>query len=257
MSAFTQGFNFGFACNMFNNMFSGFNMPCCNFFTPTFFTPMMNFGSFGRYMQSIPSVNMSIFDFSNSSNFSMPSFNMSPFNSMPNSNFDFPPMTYSMGDTFTHSTNSKKSSETKSASFYKGTNGNGVNRRVDTACNLSAETLNKHLKGVLAGKGNVFLEAEKKYGVNAAFMVAICRQESGGGTSNAATTLNNVCGIKPNGSLKKFNSVDECIMYLADLLANGKYYFTRGKKTIAEIGPVYCNAEWSNKVSTIMNDICA
>lgn len=126
MSAFTQGFNFGFASGMFNNMFSGFKMPCCNFFTPTFFTSMTNFGSFGRYAQSTPSVNMPIFDFSSNSNFSMPSFSMPEFNvtSFNNQeslfNFEIPQYTSWSGDYFVNSNSSnthKTYSDNDTANF--------------------------------------------------------------------------------------------------------------------------------------------
>lgn len=67
MSAFTNGFNFGFVSGMFNRMFGGFN-PFCGFnFTPTFFMPTYNASVFTPY--SIPSVNMSF------QNFSMPAMN--------------------------------------------------------------------------------------------------------------------------------------------------------------------------------------
>lgn len=255
MNAFAHDFNLGYTSGMFNNMYSGFNMPCFNFFSNISFDPMMNFRSLGEYSQRMRQTNMPIFDFSSRTKFSIHNYNMQPFG---NYTFNFAPRTFR--NTFTYySSNNKTKTKTQSASFYSGASGSDINRRVDTTCNLSAETLNKHLKGrgVLEGKGAVFLEAEKKYGVNAAFMVAICRLESGNGRSLAARNLNNVCGIKPNGVLKQFTSVDECIMYLGDLIANQKYYFKRGKKTIAEIGPVYCNAGWSNKVSTIMDEVQA
>lgn len=73
MSAFTNGFNFGFVSGMFNRMFGGFNPFCgCNFFggfnfTPTFFMPTYNTSVFTPY--SIPSANMSF------QNLSMPAMN--------------------------------------------------------------------------------------------------------------------------------------------------------------------------------------
>ena len=64
MSAFTNGFNFGFATGFFNRMFSGFNPFCCFNYTPTFFSPMMmNTSVFTPYQ--MPSVNMSFPAFNN------------------------------------------------------------------------------------------------------------------------------------------------------------------------------------------------
>lgn len=141
------------------------------------------------------------------------------------------------------------------ASFYQGQSGTGVNRRVDTKCNKTAEELNKHLSGVLAGKGAVFLEAERRYGVNAAFLIAICKLESGNGTSRLARCQNNVGGIGGQGNFKTYDSVDDCIFAMAKMFAQGKYYFTQGKNTIAQIGPTYCDSRWSGQVSNIMSQI--
>lgn len=142
-----------------------------------------------------------------------------------------------------------------SANFYQGTGGAGTNRRVDTKCNKTAAELNKHLSGVLAGKGAVFLEAERRYGVNAAFLISVCKLESGNGKSGLARSQNNVAGIGGQGNFKTYNSVDDCIFALAKMISQGQYYFTQGKKTIAQIGPTYCDSSWAGKVSNIMNTI--
>lgn len=141
------------------------------------------------------------------------------------------------------------------ASFYQGNSVSGVNRRVDTKCNKSAAELNKHLTGVLAGKGEVFLEAERRYGVNAAFLIAICKLESGNGKSRLAKQQNNVGGMGGQGNFKTYASVDDCIFDIAKNISQGKYYFRQGKKTIAQIGPTYCDSRWASQVSGIMNQI--
>lgn len=141
------------------------------------------------------------------------------------------------------------------ASFYHGNSGSDVNRRVDTKCNKSAAELNKHLSGVLAGKGEVFLEAERRYGVNAAFLIAICKLESGNGKSRLAKQQNNVGGMGGQGNFKTYASVDDCIFDIAKNISQGKYYFRQGKKTIAQIGPTYCDSRWASQVSGIMDQI--
>ena len=119
----------------------------------------------------------------------------------------------------------------------------------------TAADLNKKLasRGVLAGKGALFMEMQNKYGVSASFLAAICILESGG-TSKAAKTRNNVSGIKPPGGLKQFSSVDECIEYTAKLIS-GKTYIGSGRKTVNSIGERYCNAGWGPKVSEIKSGI--
>lgn len=55
MSAFTNGFNFGFAAGFFNRMFGSFNPFCCFNFTPMFFSPMINTSVFTQY--PMPQIN--------------------------------------------------------------------------------------------------------------------------------------------------------------------------------------------------------
>lgn len=108
MSAFTNGFNFGFATGFLNRMFSGFNPFCCFNFTPTFFTPTLNTSIFTPY--SIPTANMSF------QNFSMPATNNSfNWNSVNTNNTwsSFP-----MGDNFIKSSSSSRNySDTDTSNF--------------------------------------------------------------------------------------------------------------------------------------------
>lgn len=141
------------------------------------------------------------------------------------------------------------------ANFYNGTSASGVNRRVDTKCNKSAAELNKYLKGVLAGKGEVFLEAERRYGVNALFLVAIAREESANGTSRLARQQNNVGGIGGQGNFKTYASIDDGIFAIAKNISQGKYFFKEGRKTIAAISERYCNSTWATHVNNLMNQM--
>ena len=126
----------------------------------------------------------------------------------------------------------------------------------------TAEDLNKHLKGVLKGKGQVFIDLQKKYGVSAAFLAAVVNSESGG-TSTAAKTKNNVAGIMdPKTGYKKqkeFNSVEECLEELACNLKNN--YINQGRVTVSQIFEKYCpigadndpknlNVNWGKNVSS-------
>ena len=131
----------------------------------------------------------------------------------------------------------------------------------------SAEQLNIMLNkkdGVLKNKGQVFLEAQEKYGINAAILAAICINESGYGTSNLARTKNNVGGVSQGMGFKSYSSVDECIMDMARFLKSG--YADKGLVTISQVGKKYCpvgdprdtkglNAGWGNAVSSITRQI--
>lgn len=126
MSAFTNGFNIGFASGMFNRMFGGFS-PFCGFnpfcgynffggfnFSPMFFTPMTNFNVFTSYQ--MPSVNMRF-----------PSYNSIPanFSSWNNFNNNFSSLPVStarsvVGDSFESSTrNSSVAAPRTSEDFDK------------------------------------------------------------------------------------------------------------------------------------------
>ena len=128
----------------------------------------------------------------------------------------------------------------------------------------TAEDLNKHLKGVLAGKGQKLLELQEKYGVSAAMMAAIANSESTYGTSPAARNKNNVAGIMSASSnyseLATFSSVDACLESLAKNLRNN--YINQGRVTVSQIHEKYCpigasndptnlNVNWGRSVATL------
>ena len=131
----------------------------------------------------------------------------------------------------------------------------------------SAEQLNKMLNrkdGVLKNKGQVFLNAQERYGINAAILAAICINESAYGTSNLARTKNNVGGVSQGSGFKSYSSVDECIMDMARFLKSG--YVDKGLVTISQVGKKYCpvgdprdtnglNAGWGSTVASITKKI--
>lgn len=130
----------------------------------------------------------------------------------------------------------------------------------------TAEDLNKHLKGVMAGKGKKLLELQNKYGISAAFMAAVINNESAHGTSDYAVDYNNVAGIMSPASNYKnpkvFNSVDECLEEFAKNIRNN--YVNKGRVTISQIYEKYCpigadndpdgmNFGWGKTVSDLMD----
>lgn len=131
----------------------------------------------------------------------------------------------------------------------------------------TAEDLNKHLKGVLAGKGQKLLELQEKYGVSAAMMAAIANSESTYGTSPAARNKNNVAGIMSASSnyteLATFSSVDACLESLAKNLRNN--YINQGRVTVSQIHEKYCpiganndptnlNVNWGRCVASLTDE---
>ena len=164
-------------------------------------------------------------------------------------NYKMPQFNFNFSSTSTGATPSGYGNyNQKATDLYKGT----------------ADDLNKHLKGVLAGKGAKLIELQNKYGISAALLAAIVNTESKHGRSDAALNLNNVAGIMSASSnftkLAKFDSVDDCLEALAKNLKNN--YVDEGLVTISQIHEKYCpigagndpkgmNGNWGQTVSSL------
>lgn len=118
-------------------------------------------------------------------------------------------------------------------------------RNITSLYKGTAEDLNKYLrgKGVLEGKGQAFIDAQNRYGISAAVLVAITMLESGGGTSNYARNKNNVGGVRISGSaeFRSFESVEACIMEMGRFL-NAGYVNNSGRPLtqLYQVNAKYC-----------------
>ena len=95
--------------------------------------------------------------------------------------------------------------------------------------------------------------------VDPIFMEAILRHESANGKSKAARTKNNLAGImRKRGGQRSFESKEECVAYLGQLLQN---YNRRGMKSMSSIGKRYAGSrkksEWVYYVNLYMKQIKA
>jgi beta-N-acetylglucosaminidase len=123
--------------------------------------------------------------------------------------------------------------------------------------NVTAEELKSGLLHNLRGYAKYFVEAEKKYGVNAIFLASIAALESGWGRSKLAVNNNNLFGYKNAGGkgYRKFDSVGDCINLIARNLKSG--YLTKGGKyyngvSVEAINIKYCETKtWTGKINTI------
>lgn len=120
--------------------------------------------------------------------------------------------------------------------------------------NLNDKEINKRLKGTfLEGTGKMMYKIETEKGINFRAVYAIAALESGKGKQTSGK--NNYCGIKNKdySGYRDFDSRDECLIFLADLL-NSKFY--RGR-TLESIGTDYCptDNEWAIKVKKIMKEV--
>lgn len=129
---------------------------------------------------------------------------------------------------------------------------------------MDASWLNSKLDGVLQGKGELFIEAGRKYQINPSFLAAVSMHETGNGASNAARFKNNVAGMMGKNGLKSYDSVEESIFDMARNLRQN--YLDEGKLTIAQIGAKYApigaandptglNNHWVNGVQRYMGRI--
>lgn len=82
-------------------------------------------------------------------------------------------------------------------------------------CGYTSDELRKGLLTGLKPYADSFIEAEKKYGVNALFLASVAAQESGWGSSNIAVNKNNIYGWTSSSGFRQFNSIDECIDHVA------------------------------------------
>lgn len=99
----------------------------------------------------------------------------------------------------------------KDASKEKETQSEGEthNATKDWGHGVSAEQLNKVLKGKLSGKGDLIVRYCNMYKVNPAIITAILCNESAYGTSHLANSNNNFFGMKTEKGWMKFSSIEE------------------------------------------------
>lgn len=116
----------------------------------------------------------------------------------------------------------------------------------------SPQFLNMFLSGVMKGKGEQFIKAQEKHGINATFLIGIANLESGYGLSSYAVKRNNIAGMRNKQGYMYFKSVDDCIDKMAENLK--RKYVDDGLTTIKQIGKRYAeNPNWANVVVEKMN----
>ena len=305
MSILRYDLNHGVFHGMFNNTFCGWNsFAYWNWNSPPqFYSPNYMPGNFFAYStpdSSLPLINN--IDFRGLSK-SVPNWEFDNQSVMTNttaiSNLSFSSNTipslsvnYDWGDTYISSRNlytstecatqSTKQSETQRETtaakhWSKMTDAEleqiygNYKRDITQKYTGSVEVLNRYLfgKGVMEGKGQAFLDAQSKYGISAAVLVAICSHESGYGKSNLAKNKNNLGGIRCSGSkeFRAFESVEECIDYMASLLKNS-YVNNSGRSLtkLYQINAKYCpvsdvtdknggNSGWARAVEAMVKQV--
>ena len=269
---FMNYLNYSFFGNFMNQIFSPFNFNS-PYFTPTMPTLFNSYCNFNNNYFLNNNQNSSIF----TPNLSLRAQTESPFGFLyqnkTNSNYD---TNLNSNTAYKHSSSRyhwTELSDNEMRNIY----GN-YDRDVTILFNGTAEDLNKFLNtksnSVLKGKGEVFMEAQRKYGISALVLLGICGQETGFGTTGNASPQRgyNIANIsKPKnanykGRWKRYNSPDECIMDLAKLLKNN-YVNDSGKsgvhlKKLYQINSKYCpvgetekNKDWARGVENCIKTV--
>ncbi len=84
-------------------------------------------------------------------------------------------------------------------------------------------------------------ECQEKYNVNAIFIYAFLRDESGIGSANSTAVKQNNWGSWNVGA--SYPSPQENIETIAKGISTGSFYFTKGNISVASIGKIYCPNE--------------
>jgi hypothetical protein len=130
----------------------------------------------------------------------------------------------------------------------------------------SADKINSIFgNGMLAGRGQQFINVAQKYNLNPYVLASISALETGYGTSHALAAHNNLGGMMdpktPNQTgFLHFNSIDEGLDAFASLIK--RRYANQGLNTIGKMAPVYSppdaindpkgtNKTWGPNVSSI------
>lgn len=128
--------------------------------------------------------------------------------------------------------------------------------KITEPCGMDEEELAEAIGDNLGQYADVFLQAERMTDdgekcVNAVFLAAVARLESGNGKSRLARNKNNFFGWKDRGGWKEFCSPEQCILFCGDRIK--KRFIDKGAETIEAIGQTYCpdDGEWAEAVSDI------
>ena len=117
----------------------------------------------------------------------------------------------------------------------------------------AAMTANGYTNSIFMDTGEYLYNAEREYGINAIYILAVGTWEGEWGTSWAAKNKFNSYGIYGSSSLRRYGSVEEGINDFARLMRENYFPW---RTTPSAISTKYCppNANrWAQKINLIMN----
>ena len=112
----------------------------------------------------------------------------------------------------------------------------------------------KFKDGALAGEAETMISVATNRGINPHFFCALIALESNYGRSSLSKKNNNFGGIKGGKKYRAFSTKEECLTYMADLLADK--YHAKGLVSISKIHSRYApvwdgNKGWDKKIQRI------
>lgn len=163
----------------------------------------------------------------------------------------------------------EKKAEPKVEKLPVGYHANDLTEKSNLSVTEMKNVLENAPRGTLAKYAKYFIEAEKKYSVNAFALAALVAQESAWGTSDRALYQNNLTGYavyNSKASGKDFDNPGESILKTAQLLKEN--YLTPGAEnfngtSIQAVNKDYCLTEdssatdydWARNINSIANDL--
>lgn len=130
-----------------------------------------------------------------------------------------------------------------------------------TKSGVTEQQLESALYYDLSEYADVFVECEKKYGVNAILLVSLAALESGWARSDLAVDKNNLFGWKcSDGEYAAFESKEQCILEVAEAISEnymtetGAYY--TGNTLIENVAQYYSpSEEWIKLLKEVTDGI--
>lgn len=119
---------------------------------------------------------------------------------------------------------------------------------------LTVQEIDKKLENTpMRNMGKFILECENKYGVNAAFIVAVACVETGYGKAGLGASSNAIFSIKDwkKPGYCRYKTKQEAIDHFCRVISSGKNYHTKKKFKVEQIGKTYCPVRTKHWVSNV------
>jgi hypothetical protein len=140
--------------------------------------------------------------------------------------------------------------------------GESLTRGFVTKLTAPSNLSNAHIEYLLKGGGMIglsdtILYCEKKFELNAFFIISVGKHESGNGSSPLSRNRNNLYGFNAWGDVNKnatrYDSKNDSVYSFSELIRNN--YLNKGLTNIHTIGKVYCESgDWSELIEGMTKD---